>query len=646
MATISLKNQALLYVICNLEHFPPKVLEVLPSDVRHELLSNLPAIDICQLEETGVAADITPNSLWDEICMSRIPRRCEDVERNIMYEVYTDDWKAYYFGIITHVLLDHIKPEDYRSHYELVLHLLFGVQDCLNIFDWSSYRFSYFPPITNNRPLIPNRHLRYLTARRSDVHFLNLIMEISSYRPKFFYIVCELFAESEVYEKHASELLARYLCSAEKVVFSTDLADKAGVNPDKTPPYDIASLVLKAVLSNDPPALKGLEFREFGPEMLDQTLKVAGPLFYAAYSSLSSKANKHIPYRGLHELVVDLNSTQGVSGEVLQKLSTIIKGQTKLEKVMLNQLVVDKAQLSDRYLKFLSSLSPFIKKPHFNSLNIKRMVLAVEGVQNVTDAFLSSPALHRQRLCFERSSIIGEPSEDEPARKLSMHPQSTEFKSLEFYSCDLPANFFNWFFGHPQIWLRKLELANCKFQESIRTPYSGRPENVIHLAAMLQDLKIQYFEMNNVKPPHCRTSADDFKALLSNPNLKSFSLRSANVGHHGLLLDLTAGLMKQKDVGSLESFSVVNNELGDLPNGELQQFFDALFSIPSIETCDLNLSHNDFLLEHYYMMYETWKSKSDGKRFKTFSCVGRSFPKEDTELPKKLDEMAVKCYHW
>ena len=139
------------------------------------------------------------------------------------------------------------------------------------------------------------------------------------------------------------------------------------------------------------------------------------------------------------------------------------------------QLVVDKAQLSDRNLKFLSSLSPFIKKPHFNSLNIKRMVLAVEGVQNVTDAFLSSPALHRQRLCFERSSIIGEPSEDEPARKLSMHPRSTEFKTLEFYSCDLPANFFNWFFGHPQIWLRKLELANCKFQESIRTPYSGRP---------------------------------------------------------------------------------------------------------------------------------------------------------------------------
>ena len=177
MATISLKNQALLYVICNLEHFPPKVLEVLPSDVRHELLSNLPAVDICQLEETGVAADITPNSLWDEICMSRIPRRCEDVERNIMYEVYTDDWKAYYFGIITHVLLDHIKPEDYRSHYELVLHLLFGVQDCLSIYDWSSYRFSYFPLTTNNRPLIPNRHLQLILDSFSDC--LGLILKPS-----------------------------------------------------------------------------------------------------------------------------------------------------------------------------------------------------------------------------------------------------------------------------------------------------------------------------------------------------------------------------------------------------------------------------------------------------------------------------------
>lgn len=646
MAPLSLKKQALLYIVCNVEHFHPKVLEALPSDVRHELLSNLPAIDICLLEEAGVAVDITPNSLWDEICMNRIPRRCEEVERNIMYEVYADDWKAYYFSIITHVLLDHIKPSNYRSHYELVLHLLFGVQDCLNIFNWSSYRFSYFPPITNNRPLIPNRHLRHLTARRSDLHFINLMMDLSPYRPRFFYVVCELFAESEVYKKHSSEVLARFLCNTEKVVFSTDLTDKAGVSPDKTPPYDVASLVLKAVLSNDPPTLKSLEFREFGPEMLDQTLKVAGPLFYAAYSSLSSKANKHIPYRGLHGLVVDLNSTQGVSGEVLQKLSTIIKGQTKLEKVTLHQLVTNKAQLSDRYLKFLSSLSPFIKKAHFHSLTIKRMVLAVEGAQNIIDAFLSSPALHRQTLCFERSSVIGEPSEGEPARKLPMHTRSTEFKNLEFYSCELPAFFFKWFFGHPQIWLRKLELANCEFQEAIHTHYSGRPENIIHLAAALKDLKIQYFELSNVKPPHCRTSADDFKALLSNPDLKSLSLRSANLGHHGLLPDLTVGLKEQEGVASLEGLSVVNNELGDLPDSELQQFFDALFSMPSIENCDLNLSHNEFLLEHFYMMYETWKKKSNGKRFKTLSCVGRGFPKEDPGLSDKVDEMAVKCYHW
>jgi len=66
-------------------------------------------------------------------------------------------------------------------------------------------------------------------------------------------------------------------------------------------------------------------------------------------------------------------------------------------------------------------LSPFIKKAHFHSLTIKRMVLAVEGAQNIIDAFLSSPALHRQTLCFERSSVIGEPSEGEPARKLPMH---------------------------------------------------------------------------------------------------------------------------------------------------------------------------------------------------------------------------------
>ena len=651
---LSLTKQAILYIICNLEHFDPQRIKDLPLTLRRKVFVNLPVIDICHLEDLGVADGLaeTEGGFWDEVSTQRVPRHHGyEVERNVMFESPTDDWKAYYFAIMLHVLFDHVKPSNYRSHYELVLHLLLGVPDPVDVFSWSGLHFSYFAPITSDRPLIPNRHLRYLTTRKSDIHFLTFILDTCKYDPKFIYIVCDLFGESEIYQKHATDLLTKHFGKVEKLVFAFDYDDELETfkcyskSKNVDLPYDVPVLILKAVLASENPVLEIIEFRDIDGHMLGETLRRAGPLFYAAYSSLSNIASKHIPYCCLKEFALSLQGKKVISTDVLQKLSTIVKNQLKLEKVSLHSIVTNSVDLSDRYRLFLSSFSPVLKLSHFKQCTICSMHIPIAGACTLIEAFLSSCGQQPQALTFDRTTIVGEPTENEAPRKLSMDENSTMYKALEFFSCEFPHNFFKWLFEHPYIWLKKLAISNCSLPTSERDFYGSKHENVLHLAAVHPSFRVTSLEIAKLELIHYRHSASDFEKLLSNPSLEHFSIRAGKLGHHGLMLDITAGVKKQTELGTLKNLSLIGNQMGDVPDSELQMFLNAVFSLPQIEKMEVNLSHNDFEEYHFTMMYDTWTTFSGGKRFKYFSCSGSSFPR-GKPMENTFDQIAVKCYHW
>ena len=650
---LTLKQQALLYTVCNLEHFEPKALKALPVDLRQQLFVSLPVVDICHLEELGVVDDMTEkiSLYWDEVSSRRIPRHHGyEVERNIMFDTHTEDWKSYYFAVMLHVIFDHVRPVDYRSHYELALHLLVGVANPVDVYSWYNLRFSYFAPITGDRPLIPNRNLRYLTTRKSDLHFFSFILDTCKYEPKFVYVICDLFDQCEIYKKHSTELLTKYFGKVERLVFAFDYDEQADTfkssskNKDLDLPYDVPVLMLKAVLATEEPVLNSVEFRDMEGKMLGETLRRAGPLFYAAYSSLSNIASKHIPYCRLKELVVSLRGSKGVANEVLQKLSTIVKHQTNLEKIALHHLVANTQVTNERYLLFLSSLSPSIKQPQFKKCHLKSMHIPLAGAMGVIEAFLSSPCKDTQKLTFDSITIVGELSAEETPKQLTMSKESTVHKSIEFYSSEFPANFFKWVFDHPHIWLKRLALMNCKLPNS-RNYYNSKPENILHLAAVHPSLRIANIDLGNLELIHHRHSCSDFERLMSSPYLEHITIRGGRLGYHGLIPDVTAGLRKQAGVKALKNISLIGNQIGDLPDNEIQAFLDALFSLSHIDQMEINLSHNEFAENHYTMMYETWKALCGGVRIQHLSCTGSAFPR-DTPFAKTFDEMAVKCYHW
>ena len=649
---LSLKQQSILYIVCNLENFHPEILKALPIKVRQKIFINLPVIDICHLEELGVTDGMKSTDYWEEVATQRIPRQYGyEVERNILFDSHVEDWKAYYFGVTLHVLFDHIKPREYRSHYELILHLLVGIMSPVDVYSWANLSFSYFAPITNDRPLIPNRCLRYLTTRKSDLHFFTFIFDTCKYEPRFVYVLCDLFRQSEIYNKHATELLTKYFSRVQKIMFAFDFDENTksfksiSKNEDIDLSYDIPALMFKAILATENPILQSVEFRDMNGKMLGEILRRTGPLFYAAYKSLSNISSKHIPYCGIKELVVAIQGSKGVQDDVLQKLSTVLKPQNKLEKLSFQNMISSSQVKSDRYLSFLSTVSPSLKKAEFQSFMIKSMHIPLVGVMELIEAFISSSGETPQKMTFNDATVVGEVPKNTQMSNLAISEKSTLCKNLEFYSCDMPANFFTWLFNHSTIWLKRLAISNCKLPISSNEYYNSKPEDILHLIAIHSNVRITHIDLQHIEFVHHRSSRTDLKAILSNPHLEQLSIRGCKLGHHGLIPDLSAGIKSISSMKTLKSLSLIGNQLGDIPDDELQELLDALFSLPHIEMMEINLSHNDFVKSHYTMIYDAWKAQSGGMQVRHFSCSGTNFPRK-TPFAKLFDQIAVKCYHW
>ena len=69
---LSLVDQCFLYLIFNLEEFPPNYLVLLSRQIRKQLLPSLPMVDICNLEETAVVEGIEMNDIWQSVRENRV----------------------------------------------------------------------------------------------------------------------------------------------------------------------------------------------------------------------------------------------------------------------------------------------------------------------------------------------------------------------------------------------------------------------------------------------------------------------------------------------------------------------------------------------------------------------------------------------
>ena len=104
---ISLSNQCLLYLVGHLEEIPLQMLALLPRAIRHELLLNLPPVDVHKLEETEMADDIDMEEIWREIYWSRCSSNTEEF-CSIVQAVFSSlqlclSWKTLFQLYVVHI---------------------------------------------------------------------------------------------------------------------------------------------------------------------------------------------------------------------------------------------------------------------------------------------------------------------------------------------------------------------------------------------------------------------------------------------------------------------------------------------------------------------------------------------------------------
>ena len=110
----SLEDQCFLYIACTLDGFPVESLALLPVRLREKLLVNLPAIDVCRLEERSCfTRGVDSDAVWKAI-FSRGSVTLGSFVQNEMGGPGRAQWKERYLTFVTDLVLNYSISSDRR----------------------------------------------------------------------------------------------------------------------------------------------------------------------------------------------------------------------------------------------------------------------------------------------------------------------------------------------------------------------------------------------------------------------------------------------------------------------------------------------------------------------------------------------------
>ena len=130
-----LRLQSLLFIIGHLEEYENETLALLPPRTRRELLLNLPVVDVCRLEGSGVTEDIDMEEVWKTLYYNRLPTHQERFETYLTTIDEVEEtganpsWKDCYFSTVFYTRMGRPYDEDCSCAYSVHLQqdLLYGM---------------------------------------------------------------------------------------------------------------------------------------------------------------------------------------------------------------------------------------------------------------------------------------------------------------------------------------------------------------------------------------------------------------------------------------------------------------------------------------------------------------------------------------
>ena len=119
----------MLFIIGHLDQYRNETLALLPPHTWRDLLRllNLPVIDVCRLEESGVTEDIDMEEVWKTLYYNRLSthqKTFEQFVRTVDDNEKMDSWKDCYFTSLYYLRL-------YRQKYPYCFTCMVGYMSSL-----------------------------------------------------------------------------------------------------------------------------------------------------------------------------------------------------------------------------------------------------------------------------------------------------------------------------------------------------------------------------------------------------------------------------------------------------------------------------------------------------------------------------------
>ena len=635
---LSLEDLCFLHLVCNIEHFPPESLSLLPTKLHCRLLLNLPIVDICKLGTSAVASEADFNSnVWEPLCHTRLPKDL------VVADLHQgdDNWQEVFFYSLTFIILNCYFPFP-RSASDLPKFgqaILFAVPECVGIRNWHQLGIQHRLHVTevdrlklHNPWFAPPRYgwiANPLRQCHSTSQLLHIVMKECNYEPKRVTIICDQFSHSELMITHCFRgLLQKFLSQVESLVLMASLylpEDEEEYTEEFDNEEDtcrvIPRFILEVFLSMEQPRLQSLTI-EGSIEFLAHTLRCTVPFLAESEStdsyslqSVYKETMSNVPYGRLKDITVRLSrhefDTHFIS-DTSSYLSRLITYQSShsLSHVWLDSWpgpILGSNQIT-------KSLVSLCLKPQFEFLALKNMTLCVAVLKFLLDTFMYA---HSTDLTLDLGNItvisldshIDFPPEavvrlDKEAEEDSIG-KNLWCTGMRFSDSATAASFFNWLSSKE---LLKLEQFIVRFTEVIES------QSICDCIAANPNARINCLGICD--PGLQVSSASTFEAILQNLQVEWLSFSDCNIGPNGLLPLLTQGLHKQSPVQTLTYLHLLisENTLGQCPDAELRAFFDVILSLPEPQKLILILERNGFDAHHLNILCTSWREANARRR--------------------------------
>ena len=643
---LSLQDQCFVQLISNLESFTCESLALLPLRLRHKLLVNLPAVDICKLESTPVPKGLNMSSnVWEAVCTQRCSASLIQTVKKIESPSSSRscDWKEIFFLSCTTSILNNstdltTHPLGSRMYAEKCLLTLFSIPNCLGVKKWCGFKHPFIQ-VAKDDSCIPCRYSWITTENhcRADIQLLQILMDECAFFPRCLYIKCDYFCCADLWYRRSiaiMPLLQKFLSRVEAIEI---------ISEDDEDPL-VATFFFDTILSEVNTVLHSVSLSG-NSHFIATTLQECRS-YFAVEDGVHSVQNvlKHtiqnIPYGNLQFLSIHVTYDYELNG--ISDLIALLEHQVLLKEFKLDCCASDNNPDGGvAFDKMLMAAAHLFDQPHFYKLQLEVMGISLLVAKAIIDAFLSAASSSEQVLVLDNMAIDDDSSDRitpyVPTLSLKMAENGYEHKKLVLANIGNLAddenidNLFHWVTSYP----------NLSLQHLLVPQYLEPGTCFVQLISKNVNMKIKELCVHHQTIPHLPTLPQDFEKLFSNLCLSKLELEDCNIGPGGHLPALTQGLCKQCSTQSIKTLSLSSNSLGKCLDWELQEFFDVIFSLPEVKNVQLSLKNNRLTCQHLELLYRSWKYSLRKKQLKILHIGGNELPDPESELMEKIMKISV-----